>query len=224
MRARHSAWVRLLLWGGILLPVVDLTLVAIFASLHPDYSHVRHFMSELGETGRPFGLLVNAWFTVGSLVLLGFGLGMAWTMPRNGCAKAGVSLFLIWAAIGVIGGFFPCDPGCRGESFSGWMHLTLGEIGAVCILPVPTLLWMAMRCDPTWRGFGWLTLPVQVLIVLLSLALGAAAYEASIGEQELRELAGLFQRLCWVVYYLWIMAVGVRLLYVERANDFRSPP
>jgi hypothetical membrane protein len=216
MQARDHFWVRLLLWGGILLPFVDLTLIAIFAAQHPDYSHLRHLMSELGETGRPWSGLVNLWFSLSSMLLVAFGFGMAASLPRCGASLAGVLLFMIWAALGVIGGFFPCDPGCRGETLSSWLHLLLGEIGAICILPVPALVWLAVRRDPQWRGFGWLTWPVQILVITLSLALAAAAFEAYIADQSLRDLAGLFQRLCWGVYYIWITALGIKLLQVMR--------
>jgi len=218
MQPRDQFWVRLLLWGGILLPVVDLTLIAIFAAQHPDYSHIRHLMSELGERGRPWAGWVNLWFSAGSLLLVGFGLAMAASLPRSGSSLAGVSLFMMWAMLGVVCGFFPCDPGCRGETFTGWMHLALGEIGAFSILPVPALIWLAVRHDPRWRGFGWLTWPVQILVVLLSLALAAAAYEAYVADQSLRELAGLFQRLCWGVYYVWIAALGIKLLQIRRST------
>src|SRR5206468_2921669 len=110
-----------------------------------------------------------------SLLLVGFGVGLAMALPSSAASRAGAFLYVAWAVIGVVGGFFPCDPGCRGQTISAWVHLTLGEIAAVCILPAPTLVWLAVRRDSAWRGHGWFTLIVQFLAVALTMALAAAA-------------------------------------------------
>src|SRR5437773_5490464 len=106
---QKTALQRMLLGCGIIAPLADVTLIAVFASLHPDYDHIRQFISELGETGRPFAGLVNAWFSVVSLLLVGFGAGLALALTNSAASRAGVLLYLACATIGVIGGFFPCD-------------------------------------------------------------------------------------------------------------------
>ena len=88
LSARSARIVRLLLYGGILLPLADLTLIGVFAAQHPDYSHLRQLMSELGEEGRPGSSLVNAWFTFSSFLLVGFGLAMGRQLPRPLSAQA----------------------------------------------------------------------------------------------------------------------------------------
>jgi hypothetical protein len=139
--------------------------------------------------------MVNAWFIFGGLALVGFGMGMAVMLPPTRVAKAGVSLYLVWAGFGLLGGFFPCDPGCAGQTWSGWIHRLLGEITSVCIVPVPLLIWLGVRSDPTWLG-----------------ALGASVYGTYPVGAALRNIAGLLQWLCWCVYYLWIVVLGVKLL------------
>jgi len=201
-----------LLWCGIVAPVADMALIAFFASLHPDYDHVRQLMSELGETGRPYASAVNVWFSVGSLLLVGFGVGLATALPGTMASRAGVLLYVIWAALGVVVGFFPCDPGCRGQTPSAWVHLVLGGVASICILPVPTLVWLAVRRDAAWKGHGWFTLAVQFLAVVLAIALAAADYEAYVAIQPLRELAGLIQRLNWLLYYGWTVTLAAILL------------
>jgi hypothetical protein len=213
------AIVRLLLWIGILLPAVDVCLIVGFASLHPDYSHLRQLMSELGEEGRPFAGLVNIWFAISSLLLVGFGLAMAASLPRSSLAAVATTLFLVWAGLGIGTALFACDPGCAGKTLSGWLHWLLGEIAAAAMLPVPSLVWWSLRGDPRGRGFGWLTAAVQTIAVLASLGLAAAAYESEVANQSLRELAGLFQRICWADYYLWIVAIGIRLLTTKPVAD-----
>jgi hypothetical protein len=75
------------------------------------------------------------------------------------------------------------------------------------------LIWLGVRHDSKWRGFGWLSVPLQVLILLASLALGGAAFtDAHLGGTALRDLAGLFQWLWWLVLYGWIIALGIGLL------------
>lgn len=202
--------------GGVLLPIVDLSAVYFFGSLHSDYDRVRQFMSELGESGRPYAEVVNAWFTTSSLILVGFGIGMAVMLPPSRASMAGIVLFMAWAGIGVVGGFFPCDPGCAGETWSGWIHRLLGEISSVCIVPVPLLIWLGVRRDPKWAGFGWFVLPVQVSLVVVSLAMGASVYGPYELGATLRNISGLLQWLCWCVYYSWIIVLGVKLLRVGR--------
>jgi len=203
---------RRLLWLGIFVPVVDVCLIALFASLHPDYDHLRQLMSELGEEGRPYAGLVNGWFALSSVLLVGFGIGLCASLPRSRVALIGAALFLIWAALGIATAVLPCDPGCEGKTVSGWLHLLLGEIAAAAMLPVPTLIWWSAARGDRRRGFGWLTLAVQVIAVLASMGMAAAAYEAEVADQSLRELAGLFQRICWANYYLWIVVMAVRTL------------
>jgi hypothetical protein len=159
MLEQHTAqksfhWPRLLVLAGTILPFIDLPLTFYFGTLHSDYSRVSQFMSELAESGRPYAGLVQVWFTIGSLVLVGFGIGMAALLQRSRASMAGLALYLLWATLGVIGALFPCDPGCAGDTFSGGMHRLLGEIASVCILPVPTLIWLGLCRDERWRGFA----------------------------------------------------------------------
>jgi hypothetical protein len=205
-----------LLWLGIFVPVIDVCLIGLFASLHPDYDHLRQLMSELGEEGRPYAGLVNAWFALSSVLLIGFGVGLASALPRSPVALVGVTLFIIWAALGIGSAALPCDPGCQGKTISGWLHLLLGEMAAAAMLPVPTLIWRAVGRGDARRGFGLLTAVVQLVAVISSIGMTAAAYEAEIADRSLRELAGLFQRICWADYYLWIVVMAIQMLRSTR--------
>src|SRR5437868_13270285 len=98
----QSTFVRLLLFAGVLLPLVDLALIAVFAAQHPDYSHLRQLMSELGEEGRPGSNWVNAWFTASGILLVGFGLASNRALPRSIPTRAAVICFLVWAVLGIV--------------------------------------------------------------------------------------------------------------------------
>src|SRR5436305_821053 len=145
MEHRASIFVRLLLVAGVLLPLVDLALVAVFAAQHPDYSHLRQLMSELGEEGRPGSTSVNAWFTFSSCLLVAFGLAMGRQLPQSFSARVAVICFLVWAVLGIVAGLFPCDAGCEGRTLAGRVHLLAGEIGMAAMLPVPGLVWFGVR-------------------------------------------------------------------------------
>ena len=210
--------VSVLLWCGLVVPVADVAVIAFFAALHPDYDHLRQLMSELGEHGRPDAGLVNAWFGAASLLFFAFGLGLVKSLPRTSWSLLGASLYMVWAGLGVCSSLIPCDPGCRGQTPSGWLHLTLGEAAAACILAVPTLVWLGSRRQPTWRGHGWFALGIQTLLVCLTIASAGAACEAYVGNQPLREWAGLFQRLTWGVIYAWTVVMAWTLLRLRRES------
>lgn len=198
--------------GGAIVPVLDVAIVAALGSLQPNYSHVRQFISELGEVGRPLAALANAWFVLVSTMFVGFAIVLhEGTMRFSRASTIGALLFGAWAATGIVGGFFPCDPGCRGDTLAGVVHVMLGEVGAVCLLPVPTLFWLGVRGDPRWVSYGWFTLTIQALALASLLLLGAAYFGISPLAPKLAMTVGLIQRFSLGVYYTWTAVIGLKI-------------
>jgi hypothetical protein len=80
--------------------------------LRPDHSHVRDYISELGETGAPYAGWVNlaGFLPIGLLVLL-FIFTASKLMPVDR-RSALLSSSVGWAYL--VASVFPCDPGCPG--------------------------------------------------------------------------------------------------------------
>jgi hypothetical protein len=83
-----------------------------FASRIPGYSHRRHTISEVGETGGPY------WRLVGMGLFLPVGLcclALARWFDETGAPKdltRGASMLALSLAVGyLVAAFFPCDPG-----------------------------------------------------------------------------------------------------------------
>lgn len=203
------------------MPILDVAAVAVLGELQPNYSHVRQFISELGETGRRFAAVANLWFVLVSTMLGGFAIALLKGTPQSRASTIGALLFGAWTATGIIGGFFPCDAGCAGDTLSGAIHVILGEIGAVCILPVPTLIWLGVGGDPRWRRYGRFTLAVQALALASFLLLGAVYFGLSPLDRLLESSIGLLQRFSLGVYYAWTAVVGLKIARtnIERTND-----
>lgn len=198
--------------GGAIAPVLDVAIVAALAALQPGYSHVRHFISELGETGRPFAAFANIWFILVSMMFGGFAIALREGIRSSRVSAIGALLFGAWAVTGVIGGLFPCDPGCQGDSLAGVVHVILGEVGAVCLLPVPTLIWLGVRGDPRWAGYGWFTLAVQALALASHLLLGAVYFGISPLAPMLESTVGAIQRFSLGVFYSWTAVIGLKIV------------
>ena len=91
----------------------------------------------------------------------------------------GALLFGIWTVTGIVGGFFPCDPAARARLCRGAIHVILGVVGTVCLLPVPALIWLGVRGDPRLEAYWWFTLAVQGLSLACFLLLGAVYFGIS---------------------------------------------
>jgi len=83
---------------------------AYFARLKPGYSHLRHTISELGESGSPIGMRVSylGFVLIGLLVWAYLGV-TALVLPGNASGPLG---FLALVGLGYVGGgVFRCDAG-----------------------------------------------------------------------------------------------------------------
>jgi Predicted membrane protein len=194
--------------GGMVTPIIDVLITVWLGALDPSYSHARQFISELGETGRPYAALFAAWCVLYGLLLAGFAVALARGLGRHQDAWLGPFALLVVGASSTLSGFFPCDPGCVGETRSAQVHILIGEIGTAALVGAPFLTWIGMRRSEAWRGYRVLTLTVGVLLVAVVGWLAVCHY-AGLGRAACA--LGVAQRLSFVILYVWIEAVAIHL-------------
>jgi hypothetical membrane protein len=205
---------KILAVGGILAAVVDVLMVVWLGSLDPSYSHVRQFISELLEPGRPYTTLYAVWCVIWSLLYVGFAVALGRELRGQQGAWLGPAALFVVAAAGSVVGFFPCDPGGKAETLSGQIHLlTGGWIATVAMILAMPLTWIAMRQSEAWRGYRILTLATGVLLAICAGWLAVCHYG---GFDRSVCAMGLVQRVHMGVFYLWTLAIAIRLLRRKR--------
>jgi len=199
MRARLAAAAGLAAAGwALLVPLVA-------ARAASPYSHVSQFISELGASGAPHGSLVSAagFAPIGVLVLAFLGLARPF-FPPSRRATAGLVCFAAVGAGYLAAAAFPCDAGCPSAgSRSQALHNRFGLLeyaGAVAGL---LLLGASLRACAAWRSAARACFAAAGVVALGFLAMLVP---------ELASARGLSQRVAESAIFLWIAAVGVRLL------------
>jgi Protein of unknown function (DUF998) len=190
------------------MPILDVLITAWLGALDPGYSHVRQYISELGEAGRPHAWMFSAWCIAYSIPFAAFAIALFRGLDGRTGSWLGPGALLVVAASSVVSGVFPCDPGCAMRSFSARVHLWAGEIAMAGIVLAPFLTWTVMRENELWRGYGAFTLATGVLLA------GAGGWMAVCHYADLPRSAcavGAAQRLFLGILYVWVEVVAVRL-------------
>src|SRR5262245_41869369 len=102
---------RLFVVCGFVTPVLDVIITVCLGTLDPDYSHVRQFISELGETGRPYAAVFTAWCILWGILFAGFAIAVSRGFSGRKGQWLGPGALLILAVSSIVVGFLPCDPG-----------------------------------------------------------------------------------------------------------------
>src|SRR5438093_804130 len=84
--------------------ILDLLITVGLAAIDPEYSHSRQYISELGEDGRPYAAVFNAWSLVYGLLFAGFAVALG----RGLHSRTVLIACLAIAASSVVTGVFPC--------------------------------------------------------------------------------------------------------------------
>ena len=201
---------RLGLYCGIASPVLWLGLIALFGALHPDFSHVTHYVSELAASGSTSETLMRgAAFEFTGFLYLCFAAAVLATLPRGRAVTIGCLLIAL-EGIGRMGaGVFPCDPGCIRVSETQDLHKLFATIG-FCSGILAAILWgfLFRRLAPLRPLSGFSIASGTVALVSLLLM----SWEGNpLGAP------GLLEHLATGVLSIWLFVFAVRLVRVEGA-------
>ncbi|MFN0129023.1 MAG: DUF998 domain-containing protein [Verrucomicrobiales bacterium] len=194
---------------GVVAPVLDVLITIWLGALDPDYSHVRQYISELGESGRPYAAVFSVWSLLWGILFAGFALALGRGFGGQKGSWLGPGAVLIMAASGMVVGFFPCDPGGTAQTVSGEVHLIAGGwIGMSAMVLTPFLTWVGMRRRAAWRGYRTLTLAAGALLAIFAGWL-VVCHDADAARSA--SAPGLAQRLFTGILYVWVVVVAIRL-------------
>jgi len=204
-RSRQIAAMRFLAALGIATPILDVVVSATLAALDPNYSHLRNFLSELGEEGRPYAAAFNVWCVIYGLMFAGFAIALGRALQSWSVAAALLAIAILSAASGA----FPCDPECKGTTWTAKVHMAIGHFGVPAMVLAPFVCWRVMRERPEWRSYGAFSFGVGVLMAVAAAWLAAGFYT---GQHAWWCPMGLAQRTLLGIQYVWLVVVAVRLL------------
>jgi len=192
--------------AGLAASVLALLVPLVIGTLRPDYSQVRHYISELGERGAPYAGWVNwAGFLPTGLLVLVFLSVINGRLPADGKS------LLLFSAVGwgyVISPLCPCDPGCP---YWGSASQLVHNLAAIVVYPATTaglaLMAIAFRSDRHWRKWWVFTMVCSILV-----AVGFAAMLVPDGEPW----RGLTQRVAETAIFGWIAVTGLAMKRMRR--------
>jgi len=198
--------VKALAWCGIAIPIIDVVFTVWLASKNPGYSHVSQYISELGESGRPYEWLYFAWSIAYAILMAGFAFALWGGLRGHSGAGRVLAALLVLAAANFVGAVFPCDPGCDAVSLSGLLHVASGGLCLIATIAAPFWTYAAMKGSDTWPAYRPLTLIVGWLLV------GSVVWLILCYVVDLTPgLAGVAQRVSMFVFYVWIEILSLRL-------------
>jgi len=199
---------RVLAACGVAGPLIFTVVVAILGFIRPEYSHASQLVSELGEPGAPYAVVMNLFgFILFGLLMIAFAVGLHRGIIEGKGSWIGPALLAI-AGLGLVGvGVFPCDPGCpdQPQTLVGRIHhpaLTLTI--SFSLMLAPLFFGYRMGKDGRWgKGYQRFSFVIPILIVVL-FVLAPSALAPSLGR-------GWTQRLFFWTPFLWVFIVSVRL-------------
>jgi hypothetical membrane protein len=206
---------RVLLLGGVIGPALFAAVVVSVAALQPGYSHITNFISELGASGMERAVAMNyAGFVPSGLFLAGFGVSLAFVLPRHALLVVGSLLVTIFGVGIAASGIVSCDAGCPQTtgSLENIIHNRIAPISFVSLILAAALLGYYFRRLPGMR--------VLSLYSLVTSVLGLIFMAALVVSLDQRALTGLWQRLLLATLFLWCAAVAVAT--VRYASSHRN--
>lgn len=195
----HRSLTRLLLFTGLLIPIIFWTSTIIGGMLHENYNHVQHTISELGAIGTQSEkwMKISTWACVVLSLFFLFGLlDVCSRFALNKIPLIGILGFAImfgWAAI------FP----------SGTQLHSTGGSALILVLPAPLLafvLWKGRQLH-NLRRLSLLSFFLMLLILLRAIT----------PNHFQQQYTGLIQRFVHLGWSVWF--VSLSLIFLKKINS-----
>jgi hypothetical protein len=210
---------RLLLYGGMLSPLLYLAADVIGGLLTPGYVFREQAVSELLMVGAEYrGLTVTLVFASSIAgILFGVGLVLHFNYGRSKLLFIGSVLMIVSAlSTSMTSTAFPQDPIDGEVTFAGTMHLTL--VGINVVISIVFILMLGIGLN---KEFGWKTFRIYSFITLALMALGGVISVQFIANDI--HYLGVSERLSIYAYLVWSAVMAWMLLKEPGLASFGTP-
>ena len=206
---------KILLYCGILAPILYVITAIVGAALRPDYSHIVNAISELLSNGAPNKAVLDVVFNLYNALLLAFAIG-AFMVLKNSprLCRVAMGIFIAIQILSFSWGFFPMDPMGTKATFAGTMHNILGGVVAFATIVMPILMGLGLR-----RQHGFSRYAVYSFITSAIIFVAAPTGIILVGQGV--QMFGLFERITIGSYEVWIFVTALNLLKILQGKSLK---
>lgn len=190
---------------GILGPILWLLLIGVAGAMRPEFNHITHYISELGERGSTTEVMMRfAAFGFTGFLYLCFASALLASF-RGGWFDTLAAGLIGLEGLGRMGaGVFACDPGCVGLSLSQELHRLFAAIGFISGI-LAAIAWGLIFRRHGWpQSLSWYSVGTGVLALVFLVLMSWS--------QNPVNAPGLFEHLATGVLSLWLLVFATRLL------------
>ena len=200
---------------GVLSPLLWLSLIGVAGAMRPEFSHITHYISELGERGSSTEAMMRyAAFEFTGFLYLCFAFALRATF-RGGWRSTLAAGLIGLEGLGRMGaGAFLCDPGCGGLSSSQDLHRLFATVGFLSGILAAVAWGIIFRLQGWPQGLIWYSVGTGILALIFLLLM-------SWGQNPVHT-PGLFELLATGILSLWLLVFAARLMRVQELSLHRS--
>lgn len=191
---------RILVFCGILAPILFTFLVVVESFMRPGYSQTYNFVSDLGVG--PHAIIQNINFVIFGLlsICFAFGLRECLPAPQGRAIKIGVWLVIIFGLGVLLAGVFPEDYLSQGP------HNLVSSTAFVSIIAAQLFIWRGLKNadDTVWGKYRTYSLISGLLSLILVLVLKVVISDFS-------DYQGIIQRAFLAVPWIWLEVTALKL-------------
>jgi hypothetical protein len=202
---------RLLLWAGVIGPLLFIAVFLVEGATRPDYDPVRFVVSSLSLSSQGWMQIAN--FIIAGSFVFAFSFGLRRVLHSGKGSTWGPILIGVVGIGLVASGLFVMDPPQGyppGALVTTSVHGTVHEIlGALVFTAVPVACFVLARrflVDPAWRGWAVYSIVTGVLLVILIVVMKVVQLSP-----DPNAPLGLVQRFFIIAGWVWISLVAFSL-------------
>ena len=200
---------KILIYCGILAPVLYIITAIVGAALRSDYSHIVNAISELISNDAPNKAILDVVFNIYNALLLAFAIG-GYVALKNAhrLCRVAMGIFIGIQILSFSWGFFPMDPLGSEATFAGTMHNILGGVVVLATIIMPLLMGLGLRRADSFQKYANYSFISSTIIIISGLT------GVTLASQGIH-LFGLFERITIGSYELWIFVTALKFLRTE---------
>jgi hypothetical protein len=200
-----EAFPRLLLVSGIISSILYIGIDILATNLYPGYNFAAQAVSELFAIGAPTSSVVVVGFTLSSVCLLAFAVGVWLTAPKRFNAFRLMALMMAANAIDalLLWNFFPMHMRGAEQTLTDTMH---------AILAINPFVWGTVICGALAFRNWFRRVTILTTIAMAVLAVIAFSYLPNVLSNQPTPWLGLTERASQYIYFLWQVVLAFMLL------------